>query len=247
MENVANGLNSLALSSNALANPDLLKLFGFLGIHSSLMPILVGAQIHGWLTPQFIKAIETADVRVFKVANRTRIATLYQATLPHLRAGNGQPMIAALNGYWNMWQPDPYFSANLSNPYGRPGLKYLLWVFISSAHAGFNSMNLPLFRDVTIEHVFARTPAIILPGYGFTTADDYASSNNLAGNLSLLENLLQNNVSNQPPPLKAPAYGQSSIPDITNLGISITAHGFSKADVIARTSLFQTFAVTHWS
>ncbi|AUB81135.1 GmrSD restriction endonuclease domain-containing protein [Candidatus Thiodictyon syntrophicum] len=246
MENVANGLNDIALSSKAQANPALLKLFGFLGIHPSMMPILVGAQIHGWLTPQFIKAIETTDVRVFKVANKTRITPLYQDTLPYLRAINEQPMIAALNGYWNNWQPDAYFSANLSNPYGRPGLKYLLWEFISSSHPGFISTNLRLFKDVTIEHVFARTPAITLPGSGFTNPDDYASSNNLAGNLSLLENVLQNIANNQPPPLKVPAYGRSANPYIKGLGNYIAAQGFSKADVITRTSQFQNFAVAHW-
>ena len=139
--------------------------------------------------------------------------------------------------------------------YGRAADNYVLWEyqkqFASDSNISFNDLDHALFQQVTIEHIFAQTPAITFPAAGFNDGDEYAASNNMVGNLTLLEHRepnLQQQADNKPPTDKArDVYPRSRIPDVQSLSQSINAHGFSKQCIDARTAAFQTFALKRWA
>jgi hypothetical protein len=131
----------------------------------------------------------------------------------------------------------------------------VLWEYQKecAAKAGipFNALDHALFQQVTVEHIFAQTPAITFPAAGFVTLEEYAAATNMVGNLTLLEHKmpnLQSQANNKPPTDKArTVYPQSRIPDVQSLARMINAHGFSRQDIETRTAAFQTFALQRWA
>lgn len=253
IESVSNAIDSLAQSCDQNKNPDLYRIFGFLKISKEIVPIIVAAQIHNYMTSLLINELENVDLRVFKIMELNRITPFYTATLQHIRNSDDTAICEALRGYRRRWAPDEIFSANVATLLGREGSKYLLWEYQYEIDKNFNRMDMTLLGKVTIEHIFAQTPRITFPGNGFENTDEYSANIHFAGNLSLLEQHghpnLQRQADNLPPLDKARVvYFRSAIPDIVALSRSITSlGGFSKKDVDERTHNLQQFAKKRWA
>ena len=251
LESVAKALDGMANLSNAGSNTDLYRVFGFLNVNPHLVPILVSAHIHNYLTPELIQEVENVDLRVFKMGGLSRIAPLYNSVMPHFRDASDANVVKALKSYWGYWAPDHFFQSYVATLHNKEGHKYILWRFQKTIDPHFNLLDLSLYGNVTIEHIFAQIPRITIPGSGFSFPSDYEATVNLVGNLSLLEHYgkqnLQKAADNLAPIDKAKgAYLQSVIPDIFALSSSVPAVGFTKNNVDTRTASIQLFCLNTW-
>jgi len=247
MELVSDALDSIANQAKSSIRPDLLKLFRFLEINPNLIICLVGAQINSHLSQDLVSELENVDVRVFKVLGLNRIKPLHDAVLTKLRDRCNSHIISGLQGYRRWFAPDHNFRARIANLYGIAKDNYILWEYQKYIDPSFNDLDTSLFDSVTVEHIFAQTPCITLPGCGFSDENDYSVSLHVAGNLSLLEK--NSAASNLPPASKAihHAYKTSLIPDIKQLCKKISSLGsFEKKDILDRTNDFLAFSIKRW-
>jgi hypothetical protein len=125
----------------------------------------------------------------------------------------------------------------------------VLWEYQKHLDQQFNDLDHALFQQVTIEHIFPQNPGAIFPAVDFQTTEQYAASNNLVGNLTLLEHSnpnLQKLADNLWPTSKLTAYKQSRIPDVSLLCQRIPK-GFTEKEVERRTAELQVFALQRWA
>jgi hypothetical protein len=101
------------------------------------------------------------------------------------------------------------------------------------------------YKDLQVEHIFAKEPNFDAIAYGFT--EDYDYERNRIGNLGLLEQSLNKGLSNLPPINKVSGYLNSQIKETRNLAGEIQKGKFSKINVDSRRKEIVTFCIDRFN
>lgn len=228
--------------------PSYTRLFRFLGPNANIYPLLIGLETRGFLDAEMLSAVETLDIRVYKAARKSSRAELYRGAVAAVRtATSAAAMLNQITAFTKNQAPDDWFRFNLQQPiYENPGVKYMLWAYEKHQSPHFNDVDVALFGDLQIDHAFPTGTSVEMPGFGFTTEQEYQVEKDKVGNLRLLEEPLNKSAGKLMPKSKAGHYKKSAISSTTALGHWLDNHTLGRKDVDARMTDFVTFAVQRW-
>lgn len=128
------------------------------------------------------------------------------------------------------------FSNYLENAiYGNGAVKYILSEYANE------TLSYEDYKDIQVEHIFAKDPNFDVSTYNFT--EDYDYEKNRLGNLGLLEQTLNKGLGNIPPINKVSGYVKSRITETRNLSGEIQKGNFSKKNVDSRRAQIIDFCI----
>ena len=102
-------------------------------------------------------------------------------------------------------------------------VKYILSEFTK------DNFSIADYKDLHVEHIFAKEPNYEATSYGFS--DDYDYEKNRLGNLGLLEQSVNIGLGNLPPINKVSGYLTSSVTNTRNLAGVIQQGNFTKTNI----------------
>lgn len=203
------------------------KPFRFLEFTATLFPLLVRLYIQNKLD-ELLDILEAIEVRVYKLRGTNPIADMY--LLSSYVAENRlsideikEYLIDFSEKFVNNHVLGTYLDGAL---YGNGAVKYILSEYSKGSY------DVETYKSFQIEHIFSKDPNFEVGSYGF--AEDYDYEKNRIGNLGLLEQGLNNGVSNLPPINKVSGYLKSIVTETRNIGGEIQNGNYNKDNVDSR-------------
>jgi hypothetical protein len=113
-----------------------------------------------------LAAVETLDLRVYKVAGKRARAELYRSSVSLVRAAvSAKTLLTNIRGFTKTETSDDWFRYNLQQPvYENPAIKYALWEYEKHLSPNFQDGDTVLFGDLQIDHSFPTGTSVLLPG-----------------------------------------------------------------------------------
>ncbi len=203
------------------------KPFRFLEFTATMFPLVVRLYIQSKLDA-LLGVLEAIEVRVYKLRGTNPIADMYWLS-SHVAENN--PSVDEIKEYLinfsekfvNNHVLGTYLDGAL---YGNGAVKYILSEFSNGSY------EIETYKSFQIEHIFSKDPNFEVDSYGF--AEDYDYEKNRIGNLGLLEQGLNNGVSNLPPINKVSGYLKSIVNETRNIGGEIQNGNYNKDNVDGR-------------
>jgi len=203
------------------------KPFLYLEFSGTLYPVLVRLYMQNKLLP-LIPILESIEVRVYKLRGTNPIADIYWLSSEL----NSQDLPIEvikdrLIEFGDRFVNDHVFKNYLNNAIYRNGaVKYILSEYSKS------DPKLELYKLLQVEHIFSSNPNYDPKAYGFV--EDYDYEKDRLGNLCLLEQNLNDGLSNKPPINKVSGYLASLIEETRDIAGSIQAGEYTKEQVDLR-------------
>jgi uncharacterized protein with ParB-like and HNH nuclease domain len=200
------------------------KPFRYLEFTATLYPLIIRLYMQQNLD-DLIKLLEAIEVRVYKLRGTNPIADIYWLSSDVAENNLAISVIKdRLIEFAEKFVSDHIFKTYLEGDiYGNGAVKYILSEF------GKDNFDINKYSDLTVEHIFSGEPNYEPSKYGFT--DDYDYEKNRIGNLTLLEQKLNNSIGNNPPKNKIVAYLSSSVQETVNIAGEIKKGKYSKNNV----------------
>jgi hypothetical protein len=228
------------------------KLFSFLGLSTTIYPLIISLEAENLLDEELLELIETLDLRVYKVKGGDPKADLYKNVISKIKVGiNKQEIVSKIRRFINVFMDDDLLRHRLINErmYKNPATKYILWEYEKYLDSSFDDCNSHLYKICQVEHIFPQTPTFDFPAYGFNSREDYDANIHRLGNLCLLEESLQKHCGNKLPQAKAQnCYPQSNVPRTRNrLSAYININNrFTKEDIDELSEEIADFCLKRW-
>jgi len=224
------------------------RLFQFQSPRASVYPLLVAAEARKILDDQMLQAISILDLRVYQVRGTDPKADLYRDALATMKTGNRDDILKTILDYCRSFGSDQELNSNLQgHVFGQGFTKYVLWNFAVAHDKEVTDLDWKLFSDCQIEHILPREASTFdVTTYGFSSREDYKSTNDGFGNLILLEERLNKRAQNVPPAEKAAIYADSRLTENRILGTRIREVGFHREQQIERANEIVQFFKTKW-
>jgi len=229
------------------------KLFGFLGLNTRVYPLIISLEAEGLLNKPMLDAIESLDLRVYKVRGTDPRAGLYNNAISQIKINPDLAQIHDnIKDFTNTFMPDTEFRRYLNGyMYGNEATDYILWEYEKSQNPTFNERNYGLFKILQKEHIFQPElhTTLNVQAYGFKDNFDYYTNVHRLGNLCLLEGRINKKLGRMgliPPERKATEYQQSSVPTTKQLGHRLNNRNFTKNDIDIRTNQIMDFCANRW-
>lgn len=200
------------------------KPFLFLEFTATLYPLLVRLYMQHKLD-DLLQLLEAIEVRVYKLRGTNPIADIY--SLSSYIAENElsvDEIRTQLINFNEKFVNNHVFRTYLDGDiYNNGSVRYILSEFNK------NNLSISEYKNLQVEHIFAKEPNYETSTYGFS--DDFDYEKNRIGNLCLLEQSLNIGLSNLPPINKVSGYLTSSVTDTRNLAGEIQLGHFTKMNI----------------
>ena len=201
---------------------DYYQLFMFQGPSASVYPLLVTAQARGFLDTDMLNAIAVLDLRVYQVRGTDPKAGLYRDAISQMKTGARDPIVNAIVGFCQEFGSNQEIDRIMrGHVYGQSFTKYVLWHYAIKDETDVASLNHGLFAECQVDHIFARIPTFDVRTFGFESGDEYEDRKDGFGNLTLLEQGLNQGAQNVAPDAKTGIYANSDLRCNRLLGIQI--------------------------
>jgi|SRR5690554_657948 len=200
------------------------KPFRYLEFTATLYPLLVRLYIQNKLD-DLLPLLEAIEVRVYKLRGTNPIADVYWLSSEIAESNLTVDEIRTrLVNFSEKFMNNHVFRTYLDGDiYNNGSVKYILSEFTK------DNFSIADYKDLHVEHIFAKEPNYEATSYGFS--DDYDYEKNRLGNLGLLEQSVNIGLGNLPPINKVSGYLTSSVTNTRNLAGVIQQGNFTKTNI----------------
>lgn len=200
------------------------KPFRYLEFTATLYPLLVRLYIQNKLD-DLLPLLEAIEVRVYKLRGTNPIADVYWLSSEIAESNLTVDEIRTrLVNFSEKFMNNHVFRTYLDGDiYNNGSVKYILSEFTK------DNFSIADYKDLHVEHIFAKEPNYEATSYGFS--DDYDYEKNRLGNLGLLEQSVNIGLGNLPPINKVSGYLTSGVTNTRNLAGVIQQGNFTKTNI----------------
>lgn len=219
----------------------------YLDTSNRVFPLLPILEVQDLLTSRSLAALETLDLRVYKIRGTDPRADLYRDTVSQVRKGiSEEDILSNIEDFTGRFMSDNRVADSLMQPiYGNPATKYILWEYERQFAEG-SSEDLD-YGDFQIEHILPDNSTVAPERYGCEDEEEYGDLVDRLGNLCLLEEPLNKGAGQVQPKRKTEYYLRSDLAGTRSLGHHIEESGFGRDEIDERTVRLCEFAVSRWN
>ena len=222
------------------------QMFRFQQPNASIYPLLVAAKARDILDDDMLNAIAVLDLRVYQVRGTDPKADLYRHAISQMKTGDRNSIYNAIVAFCREFGNDQEIGSILrGHVYGQSFTKYVLWRYACQDQDRAANLDHELYADSQVDHIFASSPSFDVTTFGFDTDEQYEASKHSFGNLTLLEQRLNQGAHNASPAAKAPVYSRSRLRSNRLLGYQVT-HKFTYATLDERLETIVDYFRRHW-
>lgn len=227
------------------------KLFSFLGISTRIYPLIVSLEAEGLLDKKMLDAVESLDLRVYKVRGTDPRAGLYNNAISQIKIKPDHSQIySSIKDFAEEFMSEAEFRNVLGGSmYSNEATKYILWEFEKNQESSFNGSDYDFYKTLQKEHILSPNlwSTLNLKALGFKESTEFFASVYKLGNLCLLEEKINKRIGDKVPRSKANDYQQSNVTSTQKLGYHLSNDDFMKSDIDQRTKQITDFCVSRWA
>jgi hypothetical protein len=226
------------------------KLFSFLGISTRIYPLIISLEAEGMLDKKMLDAVESLDLRVYKVRGTDPRAGLYNDTISQIKISRDyERVFKSIKDFQEEFMPEAEFRNILNGSmYSNEATKYILWQFEKDQEPSFNDSDYDFYKILQKEHMLSPNlyNTLNLTALGFKDDMEFFASVYTLGNLIPLEEKINKRIWDKVPRMKATDYQTSNVPSAKKIGYHLSNNDFTKSDIDARTKQIIDFCVQKW-
>ncbi len=220
------------------------------GPTAPVYPLLVALETRLGVDDTLMKAVETMDLRVYKVRGTGPRAWLFRWAVSRVRLGATRAQVMeTIAGFTAHFGSDAMMDSYLSQAaYKQAYTKIILWEAACGADSetAKRSDATSFYRGLQVDHVLPREASSDATTCGFDSEEEYGQRVDLIGNLYLLEDTLNQGAGNVSRTKKSEFYSKSDLEVTRILGVKLADGPYCKADVTARVKAMIEFAKRRW-
>lgn len=237
------------------------KIFAIQDISAFLYPLMIRLETRnllneksGYLDYSFLKLIELADIRVYKIRGTDPAKDISLLAKDSAELGESEIKVKLVSFINNFMNNNEFKNRLEGNIYGNRALRRIFIEFDEHINGSLYDLDrlIAINKSIpTVEHIFPQEEPFDFPSHGFESIDEYLNKIHNIGNLLLLEKTVNSSCKNRNPEIKisdAKFYEKSNFKAVIDFVSKMRTRdqSFNSDDILKRTTELSSFAMDTW-